>query len=277
MRPLFSKDGFSYQICPGCGLVRLFPQPTDAQLDAIYNGGYFKHWGESESVFYKMKRHTFGRLLDMLPKAAKPQPRFLDVGAATGIMMETAKDRGYEVYGVEASRDGAEAIAKKFGGERIANCYFDASFDRWSDGFFDVLCMSDLFEHVRSPKNVLEKVHSLLARSGLFLLYLPNTASFACRLMGREWPYFCPEHLYSFSVKNLKVLLERQGFDVIAAKSEAKYLTAEYLAGCLLSRKRRLTTFLARILQFIPQKLASISLPVPVGQSMLVARKVERK
>jgi SAM-dependent methyltransferase len=277
MKRLFHKDGFPYQRCLCCGLVRIFPQPDDAQLDAIYNGGYYQHWGESEAVFHKMKRHTFGRLLDALPPQGKPGARLLDVGAATGILMETAAQRGYEVYGVEASRDGSAAIAEKFGAERIANCYFDASFDRWTEGFFDAICMTDLFEHVRSPRAVLQKVSALLAPNGVFLLYLPNTASLACRAMGKEWPYFCPEHLFSFSRKNLGFLLEQQGFAVLHARPEAKFLTAEYLAGCLLSRKRRLTDFLAKILQRVPGRFSALSLPVPVGQILLIARKKENR
>jgi 2-polyprenyl-3-methyl-5-hydroxy-6-metoxy-1,4-benzoquinol methylase len=267
------KDGLPYQSCPRCDLIRIYPQPTDEQLDAIYNGSYYKNWGESESDFHKMKRHTFGKLLDRLPRPEKQLPRFLDVGAATGIMMEAAKDRGYEVYGVEVSRDGAEAIAKKFGNERIANRYFDASFDCWNDGFFDVLSMVDLFEHVRSPREVLKKAFSLLAQSGFLLLNLPNTASFSHKLLGKQWPYYCSEHLFHFSIRNLKTLLERHGFETIAAKPQAKYLTMAYAVNILRPRKPGLADILAKVSQFVPQKFAATPLPVPVGQAMLVARK----
>lgn len=272
MHFLFEKEGFSYQICSNCKLIRIFPQPSAQELDAIYNGGYYKRWGVSESVFYDLKRYTAEKMLDELPPSTE-HARFLDIGAATGIMMEAAANRGYEVYGVEVSRDGAEAIIEKFGQHRVVNQYFDAAFDAYSNGHFYVLCMSELFEHVRQPGNVLDKAHSLLSESGYLLMSVPNTSSLSCKLLGHVWPNFIKQHLFSFSLDNLKILLQKHNFDLISTKPHTKYLTAKYAANKLTLREGTILQIFAKILRLAPQKFASIPFPIHVGEVIVLAQK----
>ena len=114
---LFMKDGSQYEECPQCGLIRIHPQPADETLENIYQNDYFAAWGKSEGDFRVLKRKTFTSILDMLPQE-KRSGKLLDVGAASGILMGLAQEWGFQSYGVEASRDGAAAIAEKFGTDR---------------------------------------------------------------------------------------------------------------------------------------------------------------
>src|SRR5581483_10585275 len=116
----FEKAQHRFVRCDRCGLERIDPQPTDETLAAIYGKHYYDAWGlhRDEELVRQLKRGTFGFVLANL-HAPRAGARLLDCGAATGFLLEVAKERGWEPYGVELSDFGAEAIAKKFGANRI--------------------------------------------------------------------------------------------------------------------------------------------------------------
>jgi hypothetical protein len=59
IRFLFKKDNYNYQKCQKCGLIRIYPQPTNEQLDAVYNagGGVLCPMGGRVSFFSYEKKH----------------------------------------------------------------------------------------------------------------------------------------------------------------------------------------------------------------------------
>lgn len=274
LRHLFNKGGHPYQICDDCGLVRIYPQLTDEELARIYHQGYYEHWGGREAAFHQMKSLTFGTLLDrfIVPRVTGSGARLLDIGAATGIMMEQAHERGFEVYGVEAARDGAAIIAGKFGRDHIVNDYFGEK-DFWAPGFFDVICMSDLFEHVRDPRGVMSKVHDLLRPGGYLIMILPDTDSWSGRILGRHWSQFIPEHLFSFSRKNIRILLEQHGLAVEHIGPGKKHLTIDYAGNVWTFMGGPVDRLAAAICRLVPRRLATRPWSVHCGEMTVLARK----
>ncbi|MDR1924504.1 MAG: hypothetical protein LBQ66_09015 [Planctomycetaceae bacterium] len=54
-KSLFEKDNESYQQCVTCGLIRIYPQPSDERLNKIYNEDYPQIWGNDENVYRPLK------------------------------------------------------------------------------------------------------------------------------------------------------------------------------------------------------------------------------
>lgn len=276
MIAVFQKGNDAYQKCPQCGLIRIYPQPSDDTLAAIYQGNYYQAWGENEDVYRQIKRMTFSRLLRLLPLETPQGKKLLDVGAATGLLMELAAEYGYDVFGVETAADGVAAIARKFGAHKVASGYFN-QIDVASLGWnaqFDVVVMCDLFEHVRDPNQTLQFACELLNPNGYILLYLPNTASFSCKILGKTWEYFSTEHLFSFSLPNIRQMLHKHDLDVITSISFPKCLNIDYaiaVTGRLTGgRASQVMPLFAKL----PRRMRRIPLLVPVGQMAVVARKV---
>ena len=274
LRHLFNKGGYPYQICDDCGLVRIYPQLTDEELAGIYRQGYYEHWGGHEEVFHQMKSRTFGALLDrfIIPRIKGSGSRLLDIGAATGIMMEQARERGFDVYGVEAAEDGAALIAGKFGRDHVINDYFGEK-DFWEPGFFDVICMSDLFEHVRDPNTVIDKVYNLLRPEGYVILILPDTGSLSGRLLGRHWSQFIPEHLFSYSRKNIRMLLSKHGFAVEHIGPGKKHLTIDYAGNVWTFMGGPVDRLAAALCRLAPRSLATRPWSMHCGEMTVLARK----
>src|SRR6185312_12738538 len=96
--------------CGACGLQRLSPRPTVEEITALYGAEYFKAWGmeggENQQVAL-MKKRTFRRRIGELRRFVN-EGALLDVGAASGFLLEVARDAGFEPWGVELSTYAAD-------------------------------------------------------------------------------------------------------------------------------------------------------------------------
>ena len=152
--------------CPKCKLEFIYNQPTFDEIRKIYSNEYYKSWGmesgETNEVSY-MKKSTFhNMLLKILPY--KKYGNILDIGTASGFLLEEAKKLGFEPYGVELSEYSSSIAKKKFGDDRIHNGTLEtSSFDK---NFFDVITMTDLLEHVQDPVSTLKISYELLNNTG---------------------------------------------------------------------------------------------------------------
>lgn len=272
MQPLFDKKDCHYEKCPQCKLVRIFPQPTDAQLSALYDTDYYVPWGD-ESTFRPLKKKTFDKILTQLLRFLDcgQGKKLLDIGAATGVLMEEAASRGFETYGIEASSDGSALIAEKFGQGRICKDYFTGSFSCWANIDFDVICMIDLLEHVRKPQEVLKKACSMLSDNGFLVAVCPNVTSITNRLMGKYWPHYIDQHLFSFSVDNITTALQQNGFHVIKSGAFPKYMSLAYMYP-VLTRERK-SRFFDTFFSLLPMFIVNMTFPLYTGEFLVIAQK----
>lgn len=226
---LFEKADHRFVRCSGCGLERIDPPPTDETLAAIYGKHYYDAWGlhEEQDTVAQLKKGTFNYVLDALPLAGTGG-KLLDCGAATGFLLEVAKERGLEPSGVELSEFGANEIARKFGEDRsfrgeIENVKFPEGTS------FQAITMCDYIEHVRSPRRVLERVRDLLAPGGAIAITTPDTGSVSRKVLGTGWSHYKVEHLHYFNRDNLRRLLEEVGFSRVTFKPLWKSLNLKYI------------------------------------------------
>ncbi|HOI42605.1 MAG TPA: class I SAM-dependent methyltransferase [Elusimicrobiales bacterium] len=216
--------------CGACSVRFISPQPTDAELRAVYGEGYYKSWGlsgtaENERV-KAMKTATFELRLDLISRY-KSSGDILDVGCATGYFLEAAEKRGFQPYGVEISYHSSAAAKEKFGADRVhAGVLEDAPF---RDGQFDVIAMSDLLEHVRDPLRTLAAARRLLKDDGAVMIMTPDTDSLTARMMGARWTHYKPEHLFYFNRRSLSLLAKKSGFEAVDFEAAKKAMNLEYI------------------------------------------------
>jgi 2-polyprenyl-3-methyl-5-hydroxy-6-metoxy-1,4-benzoquinol methylase len=273
---LFQKEAHTFVRCDDCKLERIDPAPTDATLAEIYGKHYYDAWGlhSDADTVAQLKRATFAYVLDLLP----PMPagsKLLDLGAATGFLLEVAKQRGLDPYGVELSEFGAGEIAKKFGeGHAFRGEVGDATFPDAKPGDFAAVTMCDYIEHVRDPRAVLARVHELVAPGGAVALTTPNTASVTHRLLAKGWSHYKIEHLYYFCPDNLKRLLEAVGFVNVEFKPLWKALNLKYIREQFEVYPHPVLSKLARALgKTVPSRLQAAKLRLLTGELVAVARR----
>lgn len=208
--------------CRRCGLVYMNPRrPADvvARLYAeTIDETYVKHSVGREK--------TFTKALALLERYHAPPGRLLDVGCCTGVFSALARERRWEVCGVEASRWAADYARTVLGLQVVEGEFTRASFGERS---FDVVTMWDVLEHFADPTAALGAAHRVLAPRGFLWLTTIDIGSLAARLLGRYWWWLMEMHLYYFTRDSLTRLLRTAGFEVVETRRHTRYVTLRYL------------------------------------------------
>ena len=110
---LFEKWGFEYRRCGGCRILMVNPQPVQRSLDQRYVQDYFDNeylpaLGQANGFDPAHNRGIWAVKLDNLEHHATARGRLLDVGCGMGFFMAAARERGWEVQGVELSEYAAD-------------------------------------------------------------------------------------------------------------------------------------------------------------------------
>ena len=237
-------------ICGDCGHIFANPCPTPEHLFSLY--------GRVEDPLYEEesagRSRNFLRILRRLEKFIPERGALFDVGAATGILLDLARRRGWEPTGIEPSSWAVRAAADRYGIGLIEGTLETATLpeDRYA-----AVTMVDFIEHTPLPFEAVRKAQAILRPAGILVLVTPDIHSRAARLAGRKWWHLRPAHLSFFSRRSLDALLRRAGFSIVAERRYSWTFSAHYL----LSRKPALQARLknmrpASFLKRIPIKLA---------------------
>ncbi|MDJ0864601.1 MAG: class I SAM-dependent methyltransferase [Myxococcota bacterium] len=212
--PRFEVQGLELQVveCKGCGLGRLDPLPSDADLDALYPAAYYGDLGSKfREPIESLVRAVGSRHLRFLVAGLRADARVLDVGCGRGLLLGALADRGFEAHGFEiheAAVRGADPRATI----RVARELPDAGFP---SGWFDSAVLWHVLEHMRDPRAVVTDLHRILAPGGRLVVAVPNFASFQARWAGPAWFHLdLPRHLYQFPLRALTRLLAQGGFRI---------------------------------------------------------------
>jgi len=236
--------------CGSCGHIFADPYPNPEFLLSLY--------GQVEDPAYDAeaegRAQNFRGILDRLDALASGRGTLFDVGAATGILLELARARGWTPDGAEASA-WAVAFALRARGLRLRRGPFEEA--RVEPGSCRAVTMVDFIEHTPTPRAAIARAHEILAPGGLLCLVTPDIHSLSARLAGRRWWHLRPGHVAYFSKRSLDALLEGAGFRIVRRRRYAWTFSAHYLLTRIaalrpLVRSRRAALFF----KGIPIKLA---------------------
>jgi len=241
--------------CRQCGLVYANPRPSAHDIVETYQS--------VEDPLYLEERDgrvlTFERHLRALRRLTGPPDGrlLLDVGCYTGVFVEIAGERGWDAWGLEPSRWAAEQAQAR--GLHVVQGTLDAA--SLPDAHFDVVTLWDVIEHLADPRGVLEQVHRLLKPGGLVVVHTIDVDSLFARVMGARWPWLMEMHVYYFSRRTLRAMLEKCGFRVLGDRPQGRYLRLGYL----MNRVSAWMPFVGQPIEWVVTKLGLRGLAVPVN------------
>ena len=206
--------------CKDCGLI--YTNPMVKEPEKNYWGDEKKYFEEAMLIFEdKGKSHRDINYIDDLKmiERFKPTGNFLDIGTNMGMFLRHTRGKGWNVTGVEPS-PALSDMARRYFGLNIKTSYLDEA--GFQDESFDVVTMTDVFEHIAEPKKMLGDIKRVLKRSGILFIKVPNgrynllklgLAKVAGKL--KDYDIFDSyEHLMHFSHNILKKMLEKSGFKI---------------------------------------------------------------
>lgn len=274
---LFEKQGFNIVKCDNCGLVYVNPRLSENESRQLYQEeGYFKRDAEGfgfRDYIGDREFHikTFERELDFIEKFKKCG-RILDIGCAAGFALNSARDRGWEVYGVEISKTMVE-YAKRELDIDVFNGTFEES--NFPDGYFDLIITYSTLEHTLDPQAFLKEANRILRNDGLIVIAVPDIGSW---FGNRRFQYKPLEHLYYFDHDTISKMLKNAGMEAIAFKKMKVYRSVGFLLERLRYYFKRLMPFL-KVVEDMSRRtrLLNLALYAPSGEMVIYARKVTNK
>jgi 2-polyprenyl-3-methyl-5-hydroxy-6-metoxy-1,4-benzoquinol methylase len=232
------KNSYNFYKCNNCGLIFIFPVPENHlkiySLD--YFGGAQKGFGYVDyEIDKKAMSSTLNSYLDKIEKFIPDKDKLLDVGTATGFFMELAKQRGWEVQGVEISEYAVQKAREK--GLNVTTGTLESS--DFKEGSFNLITFWDVVEHLSNPKSTLSSAYRILKKDGVIAINTPDSESFVARILNKGWHLIVPpEHLFLFNQKNLSKLLKEIGFEILFVDKIGKRFTLQYVTQILANKQK---------------------------------------
>jgi len=230
--------------CVNCGLIFKNPMLSDRERLELYAKDYFEHGyldKENQIRLYEKARFLLERLLTYCNKG-----RLLDIGAASGAYVRAAIDKGWEAYGIELSPLAVTFAKDNWKVDLMQGTLEEAHFQ---DNFFDAIILIHTLEHLPDPFETLREINKILKRTGMLYVTVPNIASYKAKKLGEKWWALKPaEHLFFFSPKTLKLLLEKAEFDIMRIDTSVSVADLEGLQKAGLPIREGFRTFINRYL-----------------------------
>jgi 2-polyprenyl-3-methyl-5-hydroxy-6-metoxy-1,4-benzoquinol methylase len=203
---------FAFVRCPSCSTVYQNPRPIFTDLRKRYGSDYFAYELENEGNFFELMKLGLGDIdFDAITKRFSRPRSFLDIGCATGMLIQWMGAKGWECEGVDVCRESAE-FGIKNRQVRISTGTLEEA--RYPSAFFSVVHFSHLIEHVPDPRGFLREVRRILKKDGFVVITTPNIEGFQARLFKERWRSAIADHLTLFSIKTMRRLLEEERYTI---------------------------------------------------------------
>jgi len=252
---------FRWVSCNTCGQYRSDPV-EELDLETLYKDSTFDYSDESESLaktYFKLIQESLGEVSGK---------SILEIGGGSGFVLDYALRNGSgSILGVEPSVRAVESASSNVKPFMIVSMFKRGVVP--SDNF-DCAAMFHVMDHLPSPLETLEDIHDALKPGGVVVIAVHNVESWSAKLFKSRSPIFDVEHTYLFSKKTGENLLLKAGFTNVKTRPYWNVYSVKYLFQ-LLPIPRSLK--IGIIHGFVGKILSLISLPVPLGNIVLVGTK----
>lgn len=233
-------------VCPGEEAGRLNNQSFYGRKIFDPFDGEYPHRGLNEA---------FNRVYE-LEKLSGGAGRLADIGCGTAKVLLAAKILGWEVLGVDASKEIALLAERRFGVPVVPGTFDQVSLE---DDCYDAVRFAHVLEHLSDLHEPLRKSGRALKRGGLLVVEAPyavNLLNLARNMLYRarglnrlSMELMPPVHLHSFSRNSLHLLLKAHGFvpvkTLVTGHGDKTYADVRVLKN--VSLKRRVEFLLTRV------------------------------
>src|SRR3990167_279404 len=206
------RDGLRVIDCANCGYAHLETMPNQSELAAFYENDFWQREKAGSLDRLLAQREwwtaTHGDWLSLVEQYTRGRS-LLDYGCGYGLLMETARDSGWAVHGIEPNIEAARRAAQ-FGAVNPDNAGL---------GIYDCIAATWLLEHMPDPLEMLARLRDHLFSNGVLLAVVPNDfipIQIEVNLwVKRPFWWIHHTHLNYFTWSSLSNLLGLAGFKII--------------------------------------------------------------
>jgi len=226
--------------CNNCGLVFQEIRASKKEIEVFYKKEYRKiktlpiltaeqHYNSKVS-----KKDAFDRTQFILRNIGLNGKKILEIGSASGGLLEKMRNADSEVEGIELNDD-FRLHSQKLGFNIFNRPIEELNFKET----YDIIVSFMTIEHFIDPKSAFKSIFSALKPNGLFLGEVPNQNDWRISIFNNEIIkrlHYDPNHYYYFSTETLKNYLETCGFSKIIFETIERYNSLIQLRYILCNR-----------------------------------------
>ena len=236
--PDHSVSGESFVIwqCMDCTLRFTQDVPDEASISPYYKSeDYISHTNTAKGFinnwYQKARKFTLQQKQRLITKTTGlSSGKILDMGAGTGAFLATMKTSGWQTTGIEPDDDARNIARKTF---RIDLLGTD-ELQNLQPASFNAITLWHVLEHVHALHQYIDQLKNALKEKGKLFIAVPNYEAFDATAYNLYWAaYDVPRHLYHFTPRSMKALMEKHGLKI--AQKKPMWLDAFYIS--LLSSK----------------------------------------
>lgn len=208
---LIEENGYSGRKCPNCGLIYVSPRPTFDDIIDLYghDTANIPATSHIKASFTKTlyARHNLEIIRKYINKG-----KILEIGSGAGYFLREARKQGFDVFGIELNKIQADFINENLNIPCEQSALSDNTF---AGEKFDIIYHCDVISHFYDPIAEFEKARIKLNENGYMIFETGNLGDVNTTFLKYITKFQYPDHLFFFSEKNLRTLLEMTGFKLI--------------------------------------------------------------
>ncbi len=135
--------------------------------------------------------------------------KLLEIGSGEGFLLEWFEKNGYDVFGIEPSKDNLSVIQKKIKKGKCITGFIEDAYTIKER--FNVIVISHVLEHLVDCKDPLIELGKLLEPGGVIFIEVPNCENPETL----EHSINTQPHIHHFSKSNLEILAQKCGYTVV--------------------------------------------------------------
>lgn len=216
-----SQKQFAICQCSACTVRFTQDVPSQEAIGAYYaSENYISHSdtkkGIINNLYHLVRKRTLNSKRRLIVKETSLQTgSVLDIGCGTGAFLNTMKEAGWNITGLEPDAAARNKAAELY---HIQPQEPERLFEL-PVASFNAVSMWHVLEHVHELHAYIKQIATLLASNGRVFIAVPNYTSKDAEIYGPYWAaYDVPRHLYHFSPASIENLLAQHGLKLLKVK-----------------------------------------------------------
>ena len=252
--------------CKKCAFQYLNPRIQSNIINKSYENIVDNiHVSQDASRIYTFNR-SLKKIIKILKISNTKKFNFLDIGSASGAFLKALKYKGFNETGYEPSKWMVDYGRREYS----INLHQGRIQDISNEKKFDFISFWDVIEHVTDLNATLKKIDGISKTDTILIINVPDTESYACKMLKFKWPFYLNVHLYYFNKKSIKKVFEKINFELVDSFPHIQFLELAYLC----KRASNYIKFFAHIENIIKTlKIGKISIPYNLGQTTYILKK----
>ena len=189
--------------CESCGVVQTINKPVSYYKNVIRAAGFSS----------TMKKFRIGQFKKIKQKYNLTNKRILEIGSGSGDYLSILSKVFEKVYGTENSKKNYNICRKKK--LKIFNFFFSGNKFKITNFKFDAFFLFSYLEHIPNINIFLNSLNKNLNKKAIGIIEVPN---FEMIISKKLYSEFISDHIFYFTRKTLKRMLEINGFKVLTMK-----------------------------------------------------------